>query len=416
MDEGEQIRAHIVSVWRETDRRIVVGGREGMLFLTDKHLMFVHKTESKLRWWQAVVQRQTLTLFKSKDPMIRHDGYGETDLARDLENKKNEEIQLSSILKATHEEKAWGSVLYLTYEYNGKTQKRRFSIVRDWVKYPAKDPARYMRIDWEPVVSFIKEHQTSSSVSRVTAYAIGVGPGAPEYITQSAADAIRGCNVIVGYNDALRTIDALLKGKDVRRVTMGDQERIYQELATGESGLKIAVVFTGDANFSESEVVDRLGEIFGSVTIVPGISSIQVAAAKSHIPLDRCRVISMHITSSIERKKIELKKALLDGQSVILVPRPWPKRPDLEFMPSDVAQYLRDGGLPTGSMRVRVYEDLTLTGERVFEGNVDELSGKEFSGHLVMVFEQHDADSYMNYRWQWAQPSGLSSKTDTMSS
>lgn len=401
MNDGEKIHAHLVSVWRETDRRIVVGGSEGMLFLTDKHLMFIRKTEAKMRWWQAIVQRQSLKLLKSKDPMLRHDGYDEEELVQDLKNKKNDEILLSDILKAAHEEKSWGSVMHLTYKRNGKTEKRRFSVVLDWVKYPAKDPARYMRVDWEPFVSFIKERQAVSPSSRVAAYAIGVGPGAPEYLTQSASDAIRGCDVVVGYTGALRTIDSLLGGKDVRQVTMTDQEKIYQELATGEAGLKVAVVFTGDSNFSESEVVDRLGEVFDSVTVIPGISSVQLAASKSRVPLDRCRVISMHITSSIERKKLELKKALLDGQSVILVPRPWPKRPDLEFMPSDVAAYLREGGLSTSSMRVRVFEDLTLAGERVFEGNVDELEGKEFSGHLIMVFEQHQSDSYMNYRWQW---------------
>lgn len=402
MDEDEKIHAHLVSVWRETERRIMIGGREGMLVLTDKHLSFVHKTEAKMRWWQAIVQRQSVKLLRSKDPMLRHDGYDEKNLVQDLENKKNDEIPLSKILEATHEEKSWGSVLHLKYENKGKIEKRRFSIVLDWVKYPAKDPSRYMRVDWEPFVAFIKEHQGASSTSsRVAAFAIGVGPGAPEYITKSAADAIDGCDVVVGYEDTLRTIEALLVDKDVRRVTMGNQEETYQELATGKSGLKVAVVFTGDANFSESEVVDRLGEVFGSVTVIPGISSIQIAAAKSRIPLDRCRVISMHITSSIERKKLELKKALLDGQSVILVPRPWPKKPDLEFMPSDVAAYLKAGGLPTGSMKVRVYEDLTLASERVFEGNLKELEGKEFSGHLLMVFEQHSPDSYMNYRWQW---------------
>ena len=401
MEDGEQIRAHLVSVWRETDRRIAASGREGMLLLTDAHLMFVHKTESKMRWWQAVVQRQALSLLKSKDPMIRHDGYGESELRRDLENEKNDEIPLADILRAEHEEKSWGSVLRLVYEHKGRTEKRRFSIVLDWVKYPAKDPTKYMRIDWEPFVSFIRERQAAARGPRVAAYAVGVGPGAPEYVTQSAAEAIRGCDVVVGYAGALRTVEELLGGKDVRTVTMSDQEDVYQELASGEAGRRLAVLFTGDASFSESEVVDRLGEVFGGVTVVPGISSVQVAAARSRVPLDRCRVISMHVTSSIERKKIELKKALLDGQSVILIPRPWPKRPELEFMPGDIAAYLRAGGLPTGGLRVRVYEDLTLPGERVFEGTVDELGGKEFSGHLVMVFDLHEADSYANYRWQW---------------
>jgi len=34
----------------------------------------------------------------------------------------------------------------------------------------------------------------------------------------------------------------------------------------------LVIPFTGDVNFSESEVVDRLVEIFGDVELVPGIS------------------------------------------------------------------------------------------------------------------------------------------------
>ena len=52
-----------------------IGGKEGMLILTDKHLMFVHKTEAKMKWWQAIRQRQVINFLKSKNTMIRHDGY-----------------------------------------------------------------------------------------------------------------------------------------------------------------------------------------------------------------------------------------------------------------------------------------------------------------------------------------------------
>ena len=48
MESDEKIQAHIVSVWRESKKFFSIGGKEGMLVLTDKHLMFVHKTESKI--------------------------------------------------------------------------------------------------------------------------------------------------------------------------------------------------------------------------------------------------------------------------------------------------------------------------------------------------------------------------------
>ena len=43
-----KIRAHVVSIWRESKKFLSIGGREGMLVLTDKHLSFIHKTTAKI--------------------------------------------------------------------------------------------------------------------------------------------------------------------------------------------------------------------------------------------------------------------------------------------------------------------------------------------------------------------------------
>jgi len=124
-----------------------------------QHLMFVHKTESKMKWWQAVVQRQTLSLLKSKNIMGRHDGYNEKNLMLDVENEKNVELAFDDILKIEHKEEQWGSALNLEYNKNGKEEKFQFSVVQDWVKYPAKNPMKYLKVDWEPFIQYIKDGQ-----------------------------------------------------------------------------------------------------------------------------------------------------------------------------------------------------------------------------------------------------------------
>jgi len=159
MDFDEHIQAHVVSVWREGKRFFSIGGREGMLLLTEKHLMFVHKTQARMRWWNAVVLRQGLTFMKSKNTMIIHDGYLEKDLKTDLENKKNVELSFDEILKINTEEKVWGSVLNLEYVKNDKEEKFQFAVAQDWVKYPVKEPTKYMKVDWKPFVQYIKERQ-----------------------------------------------------------------------------------------------------------------------------------------------------------------------------------------------------------------------------------------------------------------
>ena len=122
MQPDEKIQAHVVSVWRESKKFFSVGGREGMLVLTDKHLSFVHKTESKMSWWKAITQRQVITFLKSKNTMIRHDGYNEEDLVSDVENSKNVELEFKEIDKIEFKEETWGSVLFLEYEKNGKKE------------------------------------------------------------------------------------------------------------------------------------------------------------------------------------------------------------------------------------------------------------------------------------------------------
>ena len=113
MQSDEKIQAHLVSVWREAKKFFSIGGKEGMLILTDRHLMFVHKTEAMMKWWKSIQQRQVINFLRSKDTMICHDGYDEEKLMNDLENKKNIEITFDDISSISFQEKVRGSVLLL---------------------------------------------------------------------------------------------------------------------------------------------------------------------------------------------------------------------------------------------------------------------------------------------------------------
>jgi cobalt-precorrin-7 (C5)-methyltransferase len=227
-------------------------------------------------------------------------------------------------------------------------------------------------------------------------YAVGVGPGSPSFVPNVIKDVISKCDVVIGYGYTLKTIESFLNGQQKIEVTMKNQEDAYQKIAA-EDNHTILIPFTGDVNFSESEVVDRLIEVFDEVEIIPGISSIQVAAAKAKVPIDKSKVITMHVTTPIEEKKLELQKALIDGFSVILVPRPWPKIPEKHFMPSEIAKYLKNNGFKTTKMKVHVFEAVTTENETAFEGMVSELEDKEFSDLSVMVFNQVELESYVNF-------------------
>jgi cobalt-precorrin-7 (C5)-methyltransferase len=244
-------------------------------------------------------------------------------------------------------------------------------------------------------VKYIKDHK-NETMGKV--FAVGVGPGSPKYVTEIVKEIVLNSDIVIGYKYTLNTIETLLKNKEIHEVTMKDQEDAYQKVSKTIGNKTCVIPFTGDVNFSESEVVDRLIEIFGDVQIIPGISSIQVAASKARVPIDKSKVITMHISTSIEEKKLELQKALIDGFSVILVPRPWPKEPLKHFMQSEIATYLKDQGFDTSNMKVHVFEFLTTNKETHFVGKVKDLEGKQFSDLSVMVFDQTKLESYINFK------------------
>ena len=231
-----------------------------------------------------------------------------------------------------------------------------------------------------------------------TVFAVGVGPGSPKYVTEQVKEIIQNCDIVIGYKYTLKTIEHLLSEKEVHEITMQSQEEVYQKIKNNSEGKVLVILFTGDVNFSESEVVDRLIEIFDDVQIIPGVSSVQLAASKAKIPLDKAKVITMHVSTSIEEKKLELQKALIDGYSVVLVPRPWPSVPEKQFMPSEVAKYLKKNGFDTSRLKVSVFEHLSAENESCFEGCVEDLEGKKFSDLTVMVFSQTELQSYIDLK------------------
>ncbi len=235
-------------------------------------------------------------------------------------------------------------------------------------------------------------------------YVVGVGPGSKEYLTNYSIDIIKKSRFIVGYKYTLNTIRHLLDSSyhQIFEITMKNQEDVYLDVYNNlmnENDI-CTVPFTGDANFSESEVVDRLLNLFGdnNVEIISGISSVQIASAKSRIPLDKANIITFHVTGDIEEKKIDLVKSIVDKKSVILVPRPWPSDPSKNFMPAEISSFIKEKGVDTSKVDVWVFENLTNNEkETVYKGKLDSLINKNFSDLSIMVIDQNKRQTYLDF-------------------
>ncbi len=227
-------------------------------------------------------------------------------------------------------------------------------------------------------------------------YLVGVGPGGKDYITDIARRLIERADIVVGYRHALNAVRDILNGidcysngkeKDIRIITLKTQDETYAEITDDLKGNDkvCCILFTGDPDFSESEIVDKLLALFTEngvdVEIIPGISSIQVAAARSKVAIDRSVLITFHITGSIDREKDALTSALRARKSVILLPRPW------DFMPQHIAIFLMKQGIDVRGFSVDIYENLTLSNERITRCTLVDIPDREYSDLCVMVIK-----------------------------
>lgn len=160
VDWDEQIKAHLFWIWGE-EEGFMKHGKEGMLVITDRRLAFITKTEMTWKMHDTHSTRQ-FNRFKAGEDVFRPaEGYKISHLEKDLDKSPdNLEIPYSQILDITSEEKRWGTVLKVKVNLGDKSKLYKFSVVKGWVKYPAKDPLGFHRMDWSPLISLVKTAST----------------------------------------------------------------------------------------------------------------------------------------------------------------------------------------------------------------------------------------------------------------
>ena len=160
VDWDEQIKAHLFWIWGE-EEGFMKHGKEGMLVITDRRLAFISKTEMTWRMHDTHSTRQ-FNRFKAGEDVFRPaEGYKISHLEKDLDKSPdNLEIPYSQILDISSEEKRWGTVLKVKVNLGDKSKLYKFSVVKGWVKYPAKDPLGFHRMDWNPLISLVKTAST----------------------------------------------------------------------------------------------------------------------------------------------------------------------------------------------------------------------------------------------------------------
>jgi len=156
VDWDEKIKAHLFWVWNEGEG-LFKHGKEGMLVITDRRLAFIIKTDMTFRMHDTHSRRQAKRFEASENVFRPAEGYKLDHMERDLDKSPdNLEIPFSQIMDITSEEKDWGTLLKVKINMGDKSTTRKFSIVKGWVKYPAKDPMGFRKMDWTPLINLVK--------------------------------------------------------------------------------------------------------------------------------------------------------------------------------------------------------------------------------------------------------------------
>ena len=152
----EQVKAHLFWIWWEQEG-FMKRGKECMLVITDKRLAIITKTEMSSRMHHTYSLRQN-NRFEAGDNYFRPaEGYKVEQLEKDLDKSPdNIEILFRQIMDVTSEDKRWGTLLKVKINLGDTSKIYKFSIVKGWVKYPAKDPLQFQKVDWTPFITLVK--------------------------------------------------------------------------------------------------------------------------------------------------------------------------------------------------------------------------------------------------------------------
>ena len=205
-------------------------------------------------------------------------------------------------------------------------------------------------------------------------FIVGIGPGASEYLTKKAIDTVKTSDYTVGSTRAIELFDDVQNKIDFNVKNLLDKIEAGVHLAC--DGNTISILSTGDPGFSGVlNTVLRISKEKNfpkeNIEVVPGISSLQLAAAKCHIQWDSANVMTFHGRENIE----DILPIINNGKTTIALPSRKVK---------DMAQFLIDNGVDE-DRKVVVCERLSYPDENIVESTLKQIAQSEFTYMCIMV-------------------------------
>jgi len=212
-------------------------------------------------------------------------------------------------------------------------------------------------------------------------YLIGIGPGSPDYITPLARKVVQSAHLVVGAERSLSLLQEDIKGEVLSITGKNVDEVLRYAIESAKIGKTVAILSTGDPGFSGllRPFLNNIMTKDVEVDVIPGISSIQICAARLHMCWDDIDLFSFHEGASHE-KKMRLTEAVKKGRNVMLLPDP------KSFPPNEIAKFLIENGI-SKETPIIVCENLTLHNEKIIMGTLESVSELNFGQLCVMAIK-----------------------------
>lgn len=205
-------------------------------------------------------------------------------------------------------------------------------------------------------------------------YIVGVGPGSAEYITIAGKNAVKNADITIG---SQRAMDLFSEANEkivfnVKNLT----EHLEKAILMAEEGKSVCLLSTGDPGFSGLlKPVKRIIKKYEcknvELEVIPGISSLQLCAARLEISWDEVDILTYHGREN----STDVINILDNGRATIMLP---------SRSVADMASFLMDNGVD-GDRKVVVCERLSYPEEKIVETTICEVVNSEFTYMCIMV-------------------------------
>ena len=179
--------------------------------------------------------------------------------------------------------------------------------------------------------------------------------------------AIREADVVVGFETV---VEFVREETDAELLTCGYRDEaaalttFADRVADGATG---TAVLMGDPNHSGYQFVGKVQDVVDRpVRVIPGISSLQIAASRARTPMEDTEFVTLHKSGDISDDIARLTAAVGDRHLLVL-PRPF------DWMPGDIAAHLLDAGADP-ALDTLVLERLTHDDESISRLSLGELA------------------------------------------